>query len=125
MSLRHSTTPRFYHVAMLKELHKAAKSGRLYTCHFTILRGILEKTATSHGFNNFGGILRRDPNDEDGMLHTRYVNLLNHGNYSLFEPVGRLEDNKQIFRKILKDFMNSYRFNPELSPEVAAIEVNI
>jgi len=36
-----------------------------------------------------------------------------------------LEENKQIFRKILKDFMNSYRFNPELFPEAAAIEVNI
>ena len=49
-------TPRFYHVAMLKELHKAAESGQLYTYHFTILRGILEKTATFHGFNNFGAV---------------------------------------------------------------------
>lgn len=121
--LRDTTdTPRFYHVAMLKDLHKAAESGQLYTYHFTILRGILEKTATFHGFNNFGDILRRDPNDEDGTLHTRYVNLLSHGNYSLFEPVEMLEENKQIFRKILQDFMNNYRFNPELFSEAAPEE---
>lgn len=117
-----TSTPRFYHVAMLKELHKAAESGQLYTYHFTILRSILEKTATFHGFNNFGDILRRDPNDEDGTLHARYVNLLSHGNYSLFEPMEMLEENKQIFRKILQDFMNNYRFNPELFPEAVAEE---
>jgi len=120
--LRDTTdTPRFYHVAMLKELHKAAESGRLYTYHFNILRGILEKTATFHGFTHFGNIIKQDPNDEDGVLHHRYVQLLSHGNYSLFEPLEMLEENKAIFRKILTDFMNNYRFNPELFPE-AAIE---
>jgi hypothetical protein len=114
-------TPRFYHVAMLKELHQAAESGRLYTYHFNILRSILEKTATFHGFNHFGNIIKQDPNDEDGVLHHRYVQLLSHGNYSLFEPLEMLEENKAIFRKILTDFMNNYRFNPELFPE-AAIE---
>lgn len=115
-------TPRFYHVAMLKELHKAAESGRLYTYHFNILRSILEKTATFHGFNHFGDIIKRDPDDEDGQLHHRYVQLLSHGNYSLFDPVEMLEENKAIFRKILNDFMNNYRFNPELFPEAAAEE---
>lgn len=115
-------TPRFYHVAMLKELHQAAESGRLYTYHFNILRSILEKTATFHGFNHFSEIIKRDPDDEDGVLHHRYVQLLSHGNYSLFEPVEMLEENKAIFRKILNDFMNNYRFNPKLFSEAAAEE---
>ncbi|MBT8763092.1 AAA family ATPase [Desulfohalobiaceae bacterium Ax17] len=110
-------TPRFYHVAMLKELNQAAESGQLYTYHFTILRSIMEKTATFHGFNHFGDIIKREPDDEDGMIHYRYVQLLSHGNYSLFEPVEMLDENKEIFRKILRDFMNNYRFNPELFPE--------
>jgi len=121
--LRDTTdTPRFYHVAMLKELHKAAETGRLYTYHFNILRSILEKTATFHGFNHFGEIIKQDPNDEYGVLHQRYIQLLSHGNYSLFEPVEMLEENKAIFRKILNDFMNNYRFNPELFPKAAAKE---
>ncbi len=114
-------TPRFYHVAMLKELHMAAQTGRLYTYHFTVLRGIMEKTATFHGFNHLGEIIKRDPDDEDGILHHRYLQLLSHGGYSLFEPVEMMEENKQIFRKILSDFMNNYRFNPELFPEIKEV----
>ena len=116
-------TPRFYHVAMLKELHKVAQTGKLYTYHFTILRSIMEKTAVFHGFNSIGDIIKREPDDEDGMLHHRYVQLLSHGNYSLFEPVEMLEENKEIFRKILRDFMDDYRFNPELFSEVEEQEV--
>ena len=115
-------TPRFYHVAMLKKLHEAARSGKLYTYHFTILRSIMEKTATFHGFNHIGDVLKRDPDDEDGTLHHRYIQLLSHGNYSLFEPVEMLEVNKQIFRKILNNFMNDYRFNPEIFPKMETLE---
>lgn len=115
-------TPRFYHVAMLKELHAAAQSGSLYTYHFTILRSIMEKTATFHGFSHFGDVMKRDPDDEDGTLHFRYVQLLSHGSYSLFEPVEMIEENKQIFRRILDNFMNDYRFNPELFPVAEAEE---
>ncbi len=111
-------TPRFYHVAMLKELHKVAQSGKLYTYHFTILRSIMEKSATFLGYKHVGDIIKREPDDEDGILHYRYVQLLSHGNYSHFEPVEMLEENKEIFRKILKNFMDDYRFNPELFPEI-------
>ncbi len=117
-------TPRFYHVAMLKELHQAAESGDLYTYHFTILRSIMEKTATFHGFSHVGDIIRREPDDEDGALHLRYIQLLSHGKYSLYEPVRMMDENKAIFRKILNDFMNNYRFNPEIFPEaVTAVEI--
>jgi wobble nucleotide-excising tRNase len=112
-----NATPRFYHIAMLKELHEVSESGRLYTYHFTILRNVLEKTATFHGFNGFSACIRQDADDEDGIVHARLINVLNHGNYSLFEPVEMLEENKQYFRMILNDFMHNYRFNPELFPE--------
>lgn len=121
-------TPRFYHVAMLKELHDIAQSRQLYTYHFTILRSIMEKAATFHGFNNVGDVLKRDPDDEDdedGALHFRYVQLLSHGNYSLYEPTEMMEENKQIFRTILEKFMKNYRFNPELFPKAEAQETAV
>jgi hypothetical protein len=118
-------TPRFYHVAMLKELHAAAQTGKLYTYHFTILRSIMEKTATFHGYNHVGDVLKRDPDDEDRTLHFRYVQLLSHGGYSLFEPAEMMEENKEIFRKILINFMNDYRFNPELFPEAETQETAV
>ncbi|WPD77424.1 AAA family ATPase [Dickeya fangzhongdai] len=110
------STPFFHHVALLKQLHDAAESGELYTYHFNILRSILEKTASFHGFPNFSACIKKDNDDEEGILHARFINVLSHGNYSLFEPKEMVEENKQYFIKILKDFMVNYRFNPELFP---------
>jgi len=111
-------TPRYHHVALLKHLHEVSESGEVYTYHFNILRNILEKTATFHGFRNFSACLKQDSNDPDGILHARLVNVLSHGNYSLYDPQEMLPENKEYFRKILRDFMNNYRFNPELFPEL-------
>lgn len=109
-------TPRYHHVALLKQLHEVAESGQIYTYHFNILRSILEKTATFHGFKSFSVCIKQENHDPDGILHTRLVNVLSHGNYSLYEPQEMLPENKEYFRKILRDFMSNYRFNPELFP---------
>ena len=117
-SLRYThDTPFFHHVALLKQLIEAVESGKLFTYHFNILRSILEKAAAFHGFSNFSACIKQESNDPDGVLHARLINVLSHGNYSLFEPIEMLEENKNYFRKILKDYMENYRFNPELFPE--------
>lgn len=115
-------TPNFHHVAVLAELYKAERDGRLYTHHFNMLRAILEKTASFHGYKNFSACIKRDADDEDGILHARLINILSHGNYSLFEPQEMLEENKRYFRKILHEFINEYPFNPNLFPSQPAME---
>jgi hypothetical protein len=107
-------TPFFHHAASLAELVRVEKSGRLYTYHFNMLRSVLEKTANFHGFRQFSACLKRDEDDREGVLHARLINILNHGNYSLYESREMLEDNKRHFRKILNDFLSRYPFNPEL-----------
>lgn len=109
-------TPRFHHIAVLKQLHEVAESGKIFTFHFTILRGVLEKTAIFHGFQRFSDCIQQDSDDPDGILYARLINVLSHGNYSLFEPREMLPENKAYFRKILREFMSNYRFNPELFP---------
>jgi hypothetical protein len=109
-----SDTPFFHHVASLIELYKVSQSGKLYTYHFNMLRRILEKTASFHGFENFSACIKQDDDDPDGILHTRLINILNHDGYSLFEPTEMLEENKAYFKKILSNFMARYTFNPEL-----------
>lgn len=110
-------TPFFHHVALLKQLKEAADSGNLYTYHFNMLRSILEKSASFHGFKNFSACIKQGNDDPDGILHARMINVLSHGDYSLFEPMQMLDANKQYFKTILSDFMANYRFNPELFPE--------
>jgi hypothetical protein len=111
-----SDNPRYHHVALLKQLHEVAESGQIYTYHFNILRSILEKTATFHGFRSFSACIKQGSDDPDGILHARLVNVLSHGNYSLYEPQDMLPENKDYFRRILRDFLNNYRFNPDLFP---------
>lgn len=112
-------TPFFHHVAALAELHQAAQDDRLFTHHFNMLRTILEKTASFHGHKNFAVCIKQDNDDSDGILHTRLINILSHGNYSLFEPQQMLEENKAYFKKILNSFLNQYPFNPQLFPQAA------
>ena len=33
------------------------------------------------------------------MLYTRLINILSHGNYSLYEPQEMMDENKRYFRK--------------------------
>ncbi len=110
-------TPFFHHVAALAELYQAAQEDRLFTHHFNMLRTILEKTASFHGHKNFSSCIKQQEDDPDGILHARLINILSHGNYSLYEPQQMLDENKAYFRKILHDFLNRYPFNPELFPQ--------
>ena len=106
-------TPFFHHVALLKELKKASDSGELYTYHFNTLRNILEKTASFHGFAHFSSCIRKGA-DEDGPVYKRILDLLSHGNYSLFDPIEMVPDNKEHFKNILNNFLEDYNFNRKL-----------
>lgn len=108
-SLQSTTdTPFFHHVAMLSELKKAADAGRLYANHFNVLRGVLEKTSAFFGFKDFSGCIH---GIEDEVLFSRALNLLSHGDYSLFDPKELTEDNKQLFNSILNGFLVRYTFD--------------
>jgi hypothetical protein len=108
-------TPFFHHVAMLSEVQKAADSGTLYTYHFNMLRGILEKTAIFFGHRDFSACIY---GVEDEALYARALNLLSHGRYAIYEPTEMVEDNKDLFRQILAAFLGKYRFDlPELLNE--------
>jgi len=111
------STPFFHHVAALTELYEAERSGEIYTHHFNMLRAIMEKTASFHGYANFSACIKRGADDIDGVLHTRIVNLLSHGNYSLYEPREMMDENKEHFRRILREFIERYPFNPEVLGE--------
>ncbi len=107
-------TPFFHHVATLVQLKQAVESGNLYTHHFNLLRAILEKTASFHGFGKFSSLIALEEEDPDGALHSRLVNVLNHGNYSLYAPTPMGLETKDDFDKILSALMKNYTFNPEL-----------
>ena len=109
-------TPSFHHVAALAELHRVSQGNTIYTYHFNMLRVILEKTALFHGHGHFSACIKRDQDDAEGILHQRFVDLLSHGKYEVFEPSEMGEQTKDYFRKILRDFLDRYPFNSALFP---------
>ncbi|MGR7950090.1 AAA family ATPase [Alcaligenes sp. RM2] len=111
-------TPFFHHVAVLTDLYQATQSGELYTYHFNMLRSVLEKSASFHGFSKFSDCIPTDEADDpEGVLHARLINIMSHGDYSLFEPVPMGSENKEHFKKILDGFLSRYPFNPKLFPQ--------
>lgn len=112
-------TPFFHHVACLLELHEAARTGQIFTHHFNMLRVIVEKTASFLGYSKFEACIVQDEDDDDGVLHKRLLNLLSHGKYSLYDPVPMLDENKEHFRRMLREFTERFAFNPELVPATA------
>ncbi len=112
-------TPQFYHVTALADLWLVAQSGQAKTFHFNILRTILEKTALFLGHRHFSECIKRAPDDADGILHQRFVDLLSHGKYSMYEPSEMGEDTKEYFLTILRGFVDRHPFSRELLPESA------
>jgi hypothetical protein len=117
-------TPYFHHVAALAELQLAAdhNSGKLYTFHFNALRSIMEKTASFFGHADIAFCLKALATEEDTALYNRALQLLSHGKYAIHEPTEMGEDNKNLFRRILNDFISTFKFAlPELSGAKRAI----
>jgi hypothetical protein len=80
----------------------------------------LEKTANFHGFDGFENLIVINDDDDEKTLYHRYVQIFNHGGYSLFEPAQINEDNKLRFIEIFENFKGNYKFNKDLFPEIVA-----
>lgn len=109
-------TPQFYHVSALAELWEMAKGEKISTYHFNVLRSILEKTAFFHGYGHFSSCIKKDADDAEGILHQRFVDILSHGKYSMYEPVEMQEQTRDYFREILRGFVERHHFNQALFP---------
>src|SRR5690606_22114580 len=107
-------TPQFYHVSALAELCELARNGNVSTYHFNVLRSIVEKTSLFLGYRHFSSCIKKDANDAEGILHQRFVDILSHGKYSMYEPREMGEQTLEYFRAILKGFLDRHPFNPEL-----------
>ena len=116
--------PFFYHIAMLAELKKATKSGELYPYHFNIFRNILEKTASFHGYEDIKECLKEISNNDSNndVPHKHFIDIMNHGGNSLYEPIKMGEDNKKLFCQMLRNFLEKYDFNTKSLSELVNTE---
>lgn len=112
-------TPFLHHLASLVELHEAERSGAVYTHHFNMLRRVMEQTACFLGYDRWEDCIRPEPDDPNGTLYKRVLDLMSHGDYSLYEPRELMAENKEHFGRVLRRFIGTHPFSPTLFPAEA------
>ena len=103
-----------HHLAALVELHEAQSSGVLYAHHFNMMRRVMEQTANFFGLDDWETCIKAADDDPDKTLYKRLIDLMSHGDYSLYEPREMMEENKTHFRAIFRQFVAAHPFNPML-----------
>lgn len=115
-----TSKPFLHHLATLVELNEIQKSGALYTHHFNMMRRVMEQTANFFGLEDWHECIKPEEDDPDKTMYKRMIDLMSHGDYSLYEPKEMMDENKKHFRKILHQFIVGHPFNPALFPEEPA-----
>jgi hypothetical protein len=70
----------------------------------------MEKTASFFGHPDISFCLKALNNEDDQVLYNRALNLLSHGKYAIHDPVEMGEDNQELFRRILREFLAAFQF---------------
>jgi len=110
------STPFLYHLASLVELHEALQAGALYTHHFNMMRRVMEQTACFFGYDKWEECIKAEDDDPNQTVYKRVIDLMSHGDYSLYEPREMLHDNKELLSRVLRQFIDRHPFNPALFP---------
>lgn len=110
------STPFLYHLSSLVELHQAMQSGALYTHHFNMLRRVMEQTACFFGYAKWEECIKPAPEADDPNQtgYKRVIDLMSHGDYSLYEPREMLPENKEHLGRALRQFIGTHPFSPAL-----------
>jgi energy-coupling factor transporter ATP-binding protein EcfA2 len=108
------STPFLYHLASLVELHEAEKSGALYTHHFNMMRRVMEQTACFFGYAKWDECITPESDDPNQIIYKRVIDLMSHGDYSLYEPREMMQENKEHFGRVLRQFIKTHPFSTAL-----------
>src|SRR6185436_12596456 len=99
--------------------HQAERSGALYTHHFNMMRRVMEQTACFLGYAKWEECIRPEAEDPNQSLYKRVIDLMSHGDYSLYEPREMMAENKEHFGRVLRQFIATHPFSPALFPSGA------
>lgn len=78
----------------------------------------MEKTAAFHGYSRFRDCITLAEDEMDSVVYGRMIDIMNHGNYSIFSPTEMQDENKDDFSIIVKKLRETYKFNDKLFEEL-------
>jgi wobble nucleotide-excising tRNase len=111
------STPFLSHLSALVEMHQAQKNGALYTHHFNMLRRVMEQTSSFLGYAKWEECIKPEADDPNQTIYKRVIDLMSHGDYSLYEPKEMMPENKEHFGRLLRQFITLHPFSQTLFPE--------
>ncbi len=77
----------------------------------------MEQTACFFGYQKWDECIKPEADDPNGTVYKRMIDLMSHGDYSLYEPREMLPENKEHLRRALRQFIALHPFSPALFPE--------
>jgi hypothetical protein len=101
-------------LALLVELYELERSGALYTHHFNMMRRVMEQTACFFGYDGWEECIKPEGDDPNQALYKRVIDLMSHGDYSLYEAREMMQENKELFGRVLRQFIANHPFSPTL-----------
>jgi hypothetical protein len=82
-----------------------------------MMRRVMEQTANFFGIDDWSDCIRMEGDDPDRTLAKRMIDVMSHGDYSLFDAREMMEENKEHFSNVFRGFIAGYPFKPSLFPE--------
>ena len=76
----------------------------------------MEQTACFFGYERWDECIKPEDGDLNGTLYKRVIDLMSHGDYSLYEPRQMLPENKEHFGRVFRQFLARHPFSLTLFP---------
>lgn len=108
-------SPFAYHLHVFSILRDTAISENIEKFHFHLLRNVLEKTSTFLNYEYWGDLIRKTPLEDETLYVERILNITSHSKHSGEESGIIKESDKRIFKRILKDIIETFNFNIDTS----------
>jgi len=108
---QNNDSPFAYHLHVFSLLRDTAVSENIEKYHFHLLRNVLEKTATFLNYEDWGELIRKTPLEDEAPYVKRILNKTSHSKDSTEESSIIDEGDKRIFKRLLKEIIETFNFN--------------
>jgi wobble nucleotide-excising tRNase len=99
--------PFSYHLRVKAILEEAFNCNGIEKYHFNLFRGLLEKTSTFLGYNNWSDCIFSIENKDEFV---RLLNLYSHNKLSELENKDISDHDKNLFKNAFQDFVNNFNW---------------
>jgi len=110
---QNNDSPFAYHLHVFSLLRDVAISENIEKYHFHLLRNVLEKTATFLNYEDWGELISKTPLEDAAPYVKRILNKTSHSKDSAEEASIIEEGDRRIFKRILKEIIDTFNFNIE------------